>query len=323
MKPKEFREYIAQLSSLSLKQRESLRKILEAPTQSQPMAVREVEARLAENPLGPHCGSPRLGKWGVVKALPRFRCKDCKRTFNALTGTPLAHLQKKDCWDQFAACLQKSETVRGSAEECGVHRNTTFRWRHRFLAWISENKPPALHGVVEVDETFFLESQKGSRHMNRRPRKRSGKASKPGRSREQICVLVARDRGGQTTDFILPTFSAEVVDGLLSLVMDRDAMLCTDGAKVYATFAKKRGLLHEAVNISAGERVRAQTIHLQNVNGEYSRFNSWIAKFHGVSTRWLPNDLGWRRMLDGRDRRLSPVVVLKSALSMIDFNTLR
>ncbi len=323
MKSKEFKELVEQLSRLSAKQRVSLRQALEPALPTKPQAVREIEARMGDDPACPHCGSHRLGKWGTAKALPRFRCKECKRTFNALTGTPLAHLRKKECWDQFAACLQESKTVRGSAEECGVHRNTTFRWRHRFLAWISENKPPSLHGVVEADETFFLESQKGSRHLDRKPRKRGGKALKRGRSKEQICVLVARDRSGQTTDHILPAFNAEVVDGLLGPAIDPDAMLCTDGAKVYAAFAKNRGLLHEAVNLSAGERVRAKTIHLQNVNGYHSRLKGWIARFHGVSTRWLPSYLGWRRMLDGRDQALSPAVVLKSALKIIDFNTLR
>jgi transposase-like protein len=323
MKPKEFKDLLERLSTLTAKQRASMLKALEAPVRNESLAVHEIEARMGNDPVCPHCGSHCIGKWGIAKGLRRFRCKECKRTFNALTGTPLAHLRMKERWGQFAECLQESKTVRGSAEECGVHRNTTFRWRHRFLAWINENKPLSLHGVVEADETFFLESQKGSRHLNRKPRKRGGRASKRGRSKEQICVLVARDRSGQTTDHILPAFNAEVVDELLGPAIDPDAMLCTDGANVYATFADKRGLLHEAVNLSAGERIRAKTIHLQNVNGYHSRLKGWIARFHGVSTRWLPNYLGWRRMLDGHDQVLSPAVVLMSALKIINFNALR
>lgn len=323
MKPKEFKELVGRISGLTAKQRASLLKVLDAPAKNEPVAIHEIEARMGDVPACPHCGSHDLGKWGKAHGLKRLRCRDCKRTFNALTGTPLARLRKKEKWDAFAATLKEGATVRSSAETCGVHRNTTFRWRHRFLAWISENKPPSLHGVVEADETFFLESQKGSRHLNRKPRKRGGKASKRGRSKEQICVLVARDRSGQTTDHILPAFSAEVVERLLGPAIDLDAMLCTDGAKVYATFATKRGLLHEAVNLSAGERVRAKTIHLQNVNGYHSRLKGWISRFHGVSTRWLPNYLGWRRMLDGHESALSPVAVLRSALRTIDYNTFR
>ena len=28
----------------------------------------------------------------------RYMCRDCKRTFNALTGTPLAQLHRRDAW---------------------------------------------------------------------------------------------------------------------------------------------------------------------------------------------------------------------------------
>ncbi len=89
------------------------------------------------------------------------------------------------------------ETVRAAARRCGVHKNTSFRWRHRFLAKLSGAKPAHLHGIVEADETYFLESFKGSRNLPRPARKRGGKAAKRGLSDEQIPVLIARDR---TTD---------------------------------------------------------------------------------------------------------------------------
>ena len=47
---------------------------------------------------------------------------------------------------------------------------------------------------LEVDETFFLESQKGNRNLDRKVRKRGGKASKRGLSSEQVSVLVAVDQ---------------------------------------------------------------------------------------------------------------------------------
>ena len=40
---------------------------------------------------------------------------------------------------------------------------TAFRWRHRFLKSLAGDKPAALSGVVESDETFILESFKGKR----------------------------------------------------------------------------------------------------------------------------------------------------------------
>lgn len=50
-------------------------------------------------------------------------------------------------------------------------------------------------GIVKVDETYFLYSEKGKRGIvDRKPRKRSGASKYRGISKEQVCVLVARDR---------------------------------------------------------------------------------------------------------------------------------
>lgn len=62
----------------------------------------------------------------------------------------------------------------------------------------AKDKPKTLEGVVEADETYVLESQKGKRKLQRKARKRGGKASKRGRSAEQIPVMVTRDRSGAT-----------------------------------------------------------------------------------------------------------------------------
>jgi len=46
----------------------------------------------------PHCNNRDVVRWGEASALPRYRCKACRRTFNALTKTPLANLRMKDKW---------------------------------------------------------------------------------------------------------------------------------------------------------------------------------------------------------------------------------
>src|SRR4029079_7709852 len=73
--------------------------------------------------------------------------------------------------------------------------------RHRFVPGAMRDRPARLTAIVEADETFRLESQKGSRNVNRKPRKRGGVARRRGISREHDCLLVARDRTGQTLDF--------------------------------------------------------------------------------------------------------------------------
>ena len=53
-------------------------------------------------------------------------------------------------------------TVRASAGHCKLAVNTSFRWRHRFLA-ARQLGSRKLTGIVEADETYVLESRKGER----------------------------------------------------------------------------------------------------------------------------------------------------------------
>lgn len=54
--------------------------------------------RFAADPACGHCQSKTFGSWGRASGLRRYSCKaaGCGRTFNALTGTPLAQLHRRD-----------------------------------------------------------------------------------------------------------------------------------------------------------------------------------------------------------------------------------
>ena len=135
----------------------------------------------------PHCGGDDIRPWGKASGKPRYRCVGCGRTFNPLTGTPLAGLHYPDRWRDQARALISGETIAKAAERCGVDYTTAFRWRHRFLEALNRDKPTSLSGIVEADETFILESFKGKRRgLPRAARKRGGKASKRGLSSESL-----------------------------------------------------------------------------------------------------------------------------------------
>jgi transposase-like protein len=138
--------------------------------------VAELGQRRVDSIGCPHCDSRDVVRWGTASDLPRYRCKGCQRTFNALTKTPLAHLRMKDKWVAQAEAMRDGASLAKAAKRCGVDYTTAFRWRHRFLASLAGDKPGALSGIVEGDETFILESFKGRRsRMPRKARKRGGK----------------------------------------------------------------------------------------------------------------------------------------------------
>src|SRR5271166_3447391 len=109
----------------------------------------------------PHCAGREVIACGRSGGLSRFRCKGCGRTFNALTKTPMAHLRKRERWLDHARAMIDGKSLSKTAELCGMHPTTAFRWRHRFLASPAADKPRTLTGIVEADETFILESCKG------------------------------------------------------------------------------------------------------------------------------------------------------------------
>ncbi|GGX87014.1 IS1595 family transposase [Massilia dura] len=253
----------------------------------------------------PHCGCPRHHRCGQANGLQRYRCMGCNRSYNALTGTPLARLRHRDKWLSYLQCLLDSRTVRDAARHVAVARSTSFRWRHRFIAGVRRERPAQLSGVVEADETYLLELQKGSRQLNRPARRRGGKAARPGISRELDCILVARDRGRTTHEFVTgrgPVSARQLALHLLP-VLSRDVLLISDGARAYGAFARAAHVTHEAINVRAGICAR-RAIHLNNVNGWHSRFKTWLRRFHGVASRYLANYTGWQRVLDAAERTL-------------------
>lgn len=260
--------------------------------------IADIEQRFAADPVCPKCQSAaKVGTWGSANGLRRYRCKACKVSFNCLTGTPLAQLHKRDLWLGNAQALVDGVSLRKTATRLGVHVETAFRWRHRFLKEPKSLKPQRLEGTVEADETYFLKSEKGARKLSRPARKRGGKAAKRGLSDEQVPVLIARDTAKATTDQMLADRSAKSIAEVLGPVVAKQAILVSDGAQAYRAFANEASIVHVALNLSEGQRSWG-VYHIQNVNNYCSRLKTWMRRFNGVATKYLDSYLGWHRNKD-------------------------
>ena len=122
-------------------------------------------------------------------------------------------------------------------------------------------------GIDEADEIFVRECRKGERGLNRRPRRRGGKARKRGLSREQVPVLSCT----------LPALDANSVKQALAPVIASDALLVSDA-----------GHCHRP----AGERVRG-AVHIQTATSRHSQFKGFLRPFCGVATKYLDSCLQW------------------------------
>ena len=266
MKQKEFTQWLAKTAELTPKQRQQVADSLQPadPEPSLPAKVLERQAQLNQSRQCVHCGQSGAIKHGKTAGLIRFRCQaaDCSKTFTALTGTHLKGLRHKDKWEAYQACMRDRLTLHESAKRCGINYRTAFKWRHRFLQEAREAEP--LCGVVEMDETYVLESAKGSRKLKeRRPaRQRGGNKGHRGLSAAQRPVLTAVARGG-------------------------------DAHPSYGAACRELGREHEVINGSDGQRVRGAW-HLNTVNNRHYVMKSVLNHRHrGVGTKYLDNYTHW------------------------------
>jgi transposase-like protein len=249
----------------------------------------------------PHCNSKDLKKWGIRNDLQRYRCKKCSKTFNCITGTPLARLRKKGRWIDFAICLKEGYTVRKSAEFCGVNKATAFLWRHRFLKNTNKIKAEELNGIIETVEIVKKKSYKGSRE-------------KPKTSpSEFVHLFFSKNR----TSYVFDTIYEKEIDKnfpkTYKKLISEDALFCSAKREKFLNFTKKHDYKHGTLQIEKGEFVKKKIVHLHNVMNYHKNLEGWMNKFHGVATKYLSNYLSWYRGLEEFKFKIKPKTILLRA----------
>lgn len=297
MKQSELRALEKQLGTLPISQQKHLNNWLSHLLDSQVISVIDASA---EPLCCRHCGDHAFKKWGQSQGLQRYRCKEpsCGRTFNALTGTPLARLRHKEQWLVYLLCMIDGLTLRQAATRLDIDLTTAFRWRHRFLRIAAKTQASELKGIIEADETFFQESYKGKRTIRHRSARRRGAQGNRKSKADQVPVLIVRDRNGQVCDFVFDQLTKEQVHTSLRPIVNKDSILCTDGASWYQTFAKQQSIAHHRLIRLDRQRVIGKEFHIQNVNAYIARLKTWMKRFKGVGTAYLANYLGWRRLFE-------------------------
>lgn len=260
------------------------------------------ESRFSKGAKCPHCDSEKIKSNGKYRNHQRYKCKDCGRTFNDMTSSPMAGTHMPEKWSKHIRLIAEGATLHKVAKELEIHVSTAFYWRHKVLNALKAIEPDMLTGVVESDETFFLESNKGKNQVKgRKARKRGGVSQFRGISREQVCVVVAMDRSGHlvSSNAGKGRITAKQLDKAIGARISDNAILCTDSAKNYAYFSKMKGLQHHKVNARKKQYVINKLYHIQHVNSYHERVGTWITRrLRGVATKNLDSYLSWHRFME-------------------------
>lgn len=260
------------------------------------------ETRFSHGMFCPHCKSTRVIGHGKYRSRQRYKCKECGKTFNDVSCSPMAGTHYPQKWGEYLQFIADGTTLRKISKAMDISVSTAFYWRHKVLNSLRSMNIEQLSGIVESDETFFSESFKGKNQCKYRdPHHRGEKSQYRGISREKTCVLVAMDRTGHliSRNTGLGRITGKEIDDLIGDLIAPESVLCTDSAKNYKLFAELRGLKCKQVNIKQKKRVIEKIYHVQHVNQYHGQLKEWIdLHFNGVATKYMDNYLFWHRFLE-------------------------
>lgn len=126
-----------------------------------PHPMTSLATQLPASSCCPHCQAGPLNPLGLeprTASLPlqiMFAHQFCPHQ-RPLGQIAQGRVQRRLCPGTHRWAHRPSGAIR-----CGVCKNTAFLWRHRFLKTMATHQATREKGIVEVDETFFLESFKG------------------------------------------------------------------------------------------------------------------------------------------------------------------
>lgn len=238
----------------------------------------------------PKCGSDiRFIRKGFSNGKQRYQCKNCGAKFTFDTGKITAHShQSPDKWIVAVEDTLNGSSIDDLAEHINVYHSTAFNIRHKILNALENliSEVDSLSGMIEADETYVLESQKGVKVTHRKARLHGAKASKRGLSCEQICICVATDRDGhmysKSVNRAKPNCS-DIMNALDHKITDDSIFMC-DGADSYNELIKG----HNCKKVELiGHENYDKVYHLNTVNSIHSRIKALYAHYHGVATKYL------------------------------------
>lgn len=248
----------------------------------------------------PHCNSHSIIANGKNKGVQRFRCKECGKNFSENSGTSIANLKKGHLWKTYIKHMFEGHSIAQCAKLTGISVQTSFDWRHKVLCSLQSLSPEVFEGISESDDIFFNYSEKGSKSLSRKPRKRGNHGIKQGISDDKVAVILTCDRKNHKDFQVAKRGRIRKVDveKALSGKLEKDSVLCTDSHRSYTAFAKSEGIQHQKIHARKKQYVKDKIYHVQNANQTARALKDWMAGFNGVATKYLQNYLGWFMVLE-------------------------
>jgi transposase-like protein len=256
-----------------------------------------VEKKIAEHtedrsvPGCPHCGG--LAKRnGHKDDKQRYKCNACGKTFVETTHTAMSYSHYGEAvWKQVVRDTVDGTPLEDTASGLGLSRQTAFNMRHKILLALETEEalqPTLLDGVCEIDDTYVLESLKGTKipeDYGRKSRKHGAIAQKPGVSNEYVCISTGIQRDGEAYCHTVTraTPSKDDITAVYNGHIGEAALALCDGAASYNALPENCGC--PVVNVTVEQPGGFH--HINTVNGLHSFIKETYIHYRGVATKYL------------------------------------
>ena len=129
------------------------------------------------NRIAPHCGGVRVARKADGERKGRWSCRDCKSSFNVLSGTLFEKtrlpLQKWFLAIGLVLNAKKSLSSHQLARDLGLNQKSAWFMQQRIRAQMASEQGPLLQGIVEMDETCIGgRPREANKAEDRKPAKR-------------------------------------------------------------------------------------------------------------------------------------------------------
>ena len=232
----------------------------------------------------PHCGSIEVARKTERHRIGRWNCRDCKSSFNVLSGTIFektkVELQKWFLAVGLVVNAKKSLSSYQLARDLELNQKTAWYMQQRIRAAMAADQAPMLQGIVEADETYVGgKPRKGNKRDDDKPNKR-------GRGTKKTPVIGAVERGGQVAARVADDLSGKgIVSFLRETVDPAGTLLITDEYKAYN--AARANYRHAVINHSIA--YADGDTHTNTIEGFWALIKrAWYGSHHHYSRRWMP-----------------------------------
>lgn len=249
------------------------------------------EIRWRDGEFCPYCGSTRVYHFSDRKT---HKCGDCQSRFSIKVGT-IFHDSKLPLRKWFAAIWLITSHKKGIAstalaKDLKITQKTAWFVLHRLRHAARTNSFNApLTGTIEADSTFVGGKEKNKHSSKRRP------GSQGGSGKEIVLGIVQRD--GELRAGVVQDMKGKTARRIIAENVEPGSTVMTDEDRAFSGLGKD-GYWHHAVNHSAGEYVRHQTIHTNTIESVWALLKRQIIGIHHwVSPKHLQryvDEMTWR-----------------------------